>query len=60
MDGKASSGARTVNTSMHTPELDQRLRSLIETADQCHAVSGGCRLRFAGSHATMQFVMCVV
>ena len=57
MAGKASSGARTVNMSTRTRELDQRLRSLIETAAQCHAVSGGYRLRFARSHATLQFVI---
>jgi hypothetical protein len=43
--------------SMRAHRLDQRLRSLIETADQCHAVSGGYRLRFARSHATLQFVI---
>ncbi len=42
---------------MRTPELDQRLRSLIETADQCHAVSGGYRLRFARSHAMLRSVI---
>ncbi len=42
---------------MRKHELDLRLRLLIETADHCHAVSGGYRLRFARSHATLQFVI---
>jgi hypothetical protein len=42
---------------MRAHSLDPRLRSLIETADQSHAVSGGYRLRFARSHAMLQFVI---
>ena len=41
MAGKVSSRAHTVNMSMCAHEVDQRLRPLIETADECHAVSGG-------------------
>ena len=59
MAGKLSSGARSANMSTHRHDrvLDQRLRSVIERADECWAVSGGYRLRFARSHAMLQFVI---
>jgi hypothetical protein len=57
MAGKVSLRAHTVNTSMRAHEVDQRLRPLIETADECHAVSGGYRVRFVRSHAMLQFVI---
>ena len=57
MAGKVSSRAHIVNMSMRAHEVDQRLRPLIETADECHAVSGGYRVRFVRSHAMLQFVI---
>ena len=44
-------------TRIHDRVLDPRLRSLIGTADECRAVSGGYRLRFVRSHRTLQFVI---
>jgi hypothetical protein len=41
-------------------ERDRQLRALIETADACHAVSGGFRLRFGRTEATLQFVISAI